>query len=142
MELQNTHSNGIEDKQTSTIPRVNSNEASAPRIQSKLGTLSMLSGIASVILEAIAFVISTIYALHQSLTPNGVHTINRGPQFLLYTFVVVFSLASLLVFSIPSFRKSSYPNTYGLMGLILNLTVLSSAFINLTNLIYFVLRGQ
>ena len=45
------------------------------------------------------------------------------------------SLASILIFSIPSFKKNKYPNLLGLTGLVINLIILITAVDSIVNLL-------
>lgn len=51
---------------------------------------------------------------------------SNTPIYIGYGIIAFMSLVSLFVFSVPSFKKQSYPNILWLIGMILNLFVLYS----------------
>ncbi len=87
-------------------------EHGANKPASKFGLLSLLSGV--------------VFAASQSLIAYRYVGSSTGVVIAIYSVIGVLAFSSLLLLSIPSFKKQGYPNIMGLIGLVLNVYVVTT----------------
>jgi hypothetical protein len=133
MDIQNTNNTHqaleVTTSESSTVSHnIATHRAQVSSRHSMFGLYSLISGLCT-----------AVFAIALPNLPFIVHASSNTLFYITYSILAAACLLSLLGISIPSFKKTSYPNISGLIGLILNLFVLYSS---ISVLIIFIASGN